>query len=163
MLDMTISKGWSAACSKCDNIFLYFLHCTLHLFHHPAAPHHYAVLGSPGLSSVPGLWPGTLCRASGAPRCQPAATLPAGHCHSGEGRKRCCQAHHAFTPLFLRHHCFHPHHQGNTEQEVVDQKNKSGELIGNLFDVYHCCQRCHLLRQQLEIWLILAQAKCILA
>lgn len=89
----------------------------MYLLHHSAAPHHYAVLGSPGLSSVLGLWSGALRCTSWAPRCQPAATLPAGHCHGSEGGKRCCQAHHAFTPLFLRHYCFRPHHQGNAEQE----------------------------------------------
>lgn len=91
----------------------------MHLLHYLAAPDHDAVLGSPGLPSVLGVWPGALRGASGAPRSRPAATLPAGHRHSGEGGERYCQAHYAFPPMFLRHCRFHPHHKGNTRQEVV--------------------------------------------
>lgn len=77
-----------------------------------AAPHHKSVLGSPGLSPLHGLWSCTVHFTSGAPSCQPAATLPAGNCNCGERGKRCGQADDAITARFLRHCRVYPHHQG---------------------------------------------------
>lgn len=74
------------------------------------------MLGSPGLSPFPGLWSCTVHFASGAPSCQPAATLPGGDCNCSKRRKRCSQTHNAIPARFLRHCCIHPHHQGNLVQ-----------------------------------------------
>lgn len=120
MHDMNILNGGGTALFNVTKL-QYITPCLLFLFCHPVAPHNYTVLGPSRLSPVPGLWPSSLRGASGAPCCKLAAPLSAGHRHSSEGREGHCQAHHAFPPLFLRHYCFHPHHQGNTEQEGVDQ------------------------------------------
>lgn len=83
-----------------------------------AAPHHHSVLGSQGLAPVPGLWACAVHFASGAPRCQPAAALPAGNRNCSEGGKRRGQAYDAVTARVLRHRCVHPHDQGKRVQTL---------------------------------------------
>lgn len=83
-----------------------------------AAPHNHTLLGPPRLPPLLGVRPGSVRCAGGASRRQPAAPLSAGHCHRREGREGRGKAHHAFPLVLLRHYCFYPHHQGNTEREA---------------------------------------------
>lgn len=127
---ITLRISLQQRCEICKEVFCsndmicFTLALRKHIIHsqmclplHTAAPHHYALLGSPGLSSVLGIGPSALRRASWAPRRHTAAAVPAGHCHSVKGGKRRCQAHHAFPAQFLCHCRFCSHHQGNTGQE----------------------------------------------
>lgn len=83
-----------------------------------AAPHHHSVLGSQGLTPLLGLWSCVVHFASGAPRCQPAAALPAGNRNCSERGKRRGQAYDSVTARVLRHCCIHPHDQGEWLQTL---------------------------------------------
>lgn len=74
------------------------------------------MLGPPGLAPLPGLWARPVHFEGGAPRCQPAAALPAGDRHRGEGGERRGQANDAVAAGVVRHRCVHPHHQGEWPQ-----------------------------------------------
>lgn len=91
------------------------------------APHHKSVLGSPGLSPLPGFWSCTVHFASGAQSCQPAATLPAGNCNCSKRGKRRGKAHHAISAWVLRYCCVHPHNQGNFM------------MVVSLIYCFYCC------------------------
>lgn len=90
------------------------------------------MLGSQGLPPFPGLRSCAVHFASGAPRRQSAATLPARNRNCSERGKRCGQAHDAVSAQFLRHCRVHPHHQGKGA-EILD-------VVRGRVYLFICCE-----------------------
>lgn len=101
--------------------------------------HHYHLLGSPGLSPVPGVWAGAVRGAGGAPGGQPAAPVPAGHRQRPARGERRGEAEHALAALLLCHQCFHTHHQGALilDEQLGGQLLHGPRCSGNMQKCWH--------------------------